>query len=296
MVKKIFLLAVMLVSWVSPTVAEEFKTQEVLPGIFTMTPTSGQGPNTTFIVTGEGVIVIDTGASPAAGETLKQEIAKVTQEPVSYIINTHYHGENTFGNQAFNSNIPLITSAAGGKSLLSGSGERDRRWYEKKHPGETITAREPNLTFQSELGLKLGKYYLRLIHPPASHTSGDIYIYIASYRVIITGGLVYAGQIPDLREARVTNWIDGLQKMEDLDAETIIPGHGPVGGKPRVTLMKHYLMELRTFVKDELSDGGSLPDIQKKVREKMQKKFGSWTNQELIDQNVERAFFEYLDN
>lgn len=296
MLKKIFLIAVLMMTSTAPAVADEFKTMEVLPGIYTMMPTSGQGPNTTFIVTGEGVIVIDTGSSPVVGEKLKSEIAKVTQEPVAYILNTHYHGENTFGNQAFGKNVPLITSAAGGKSLLSGSGERDRRWYEKHHPGETITVREPNLTFQSELGLKLGKYYLRLIHPKAAHTSGDVYVYIASYRVIITGGMVYAGQIPDLREASITQWIDALQKMEDLDAETIIPGHGEPGNKPRVTLMKHYLMELRTFVKDELLNGGSLPDIQKKVREKMQKKFGKWTNQELLDQNVERAFFEYLEN
>ncbi len=295
MLKQILLIAGIALCLVSQAVAEEYKTEEVLPGIFTMLSKSGPSANSTFIVTGEGVIVIDPGSSPSAGEALRKEIAKVTKEPVAYVINSHYHGEHTFGNSAF-AGVPLVMHSLAGKALLNSPGQRERKRWQKKHPGKSIKAQEPNLTFEDELGLKLGNYYLRLIHSPASHTSGDLYIYIASYRVIITGGLVYAKQIPDLREARISNWIDELQKMENLDAEIIIPGNGPVGNKPRVTLMKHYLMNVRTFVKDALYDGGSLPDIQKKVRAKLQKKFSDWAGQDRINQNVERAFFEYVEN
>ncbi len=295
MLKQILLIAGVVLGLGSHAVADEYKTDEVLPGIFTVKSKSGPGPNSTFIVTGKGVIVIDPGSSPEAGERLKKEIAKVTKEPVAYVINSHYHGEHTFGNAAFEG-AQFVMTAKAGKTMLNKPGERERKKWEKKHPGSSIKVQQPNLTFHNELGLKLGNYYLRMIHPPASHTSGDLYIYIASYRVIITGGMVVAEQIPDLREASISNWIEALRKMEDLDAEIIIPGNGPVGNKPRVTLMKHYLMNLRTYVQDALLDGGALPDIQKKVGEKLKKKFSEWTNQDRLDQNIERAFFEYVDN
>ncbi|QPJ60798.1 MAG: MBL fold metallo-hydrolase [Candidatus Nitronauta litoralis] len=295
MLKQILLIAGVVLGLVSHAVADEYKTKEVLPGIYTVMLKSGPGPNSTFIVTGEGVIVIDPGSSPEAGERLKKEIAKVTQKPVVYVINSHYHGEHTFGNAAFEG-AQIVMTAQAGKTMLNSPGDRERKKWEKKHPGSKIRALEPNLTFQKELGIKLGKYYLRLIHPPASHTSGDLYIYIASYRVIITGGMVVAEQIPDMREASISNWIEALRKMEDLDAEIIIPGNGPVGNKPRVTLMKHYLMNLRTYVEDALLDGGALPDIQKKVGEKLKKKFSGWANHDRLDQNIERAFFEFVRN
>ena len=295
MLKQILLIAGVVLFLVPNAVADEYKTEEVLPGIFTMKPVAGPGPNSTFIVTGKGVIVIDPGSNPKAGEALRKEIDKVTKEPVAYVINSHYHGEHTFGNAAFEG-AQFVMTASAGKTMLNSPGTRERKKWEKKHPGSTIKALEPNLTFEKEMGLKLGNYYLRLIHPPASHTSGDLYIYIASYRVIITGGLVYAKQIPDMREASISSWIEGLRKMEDLDAEIIIPGNGPVGNKPHVTLMKHYLMNVRTYVQDALLDGGSLPDIQKKVKAKLLTKFSEWTEQDRMDQNIERAFFEYVKN
>jgi len=276
----------------APAGAEEFKTVEVIPGVYTLMPGAG-GANATFLVTGEGVIVIDTGAGVKAGEALAKAIQNTTREAVVLVINTHYHAENTFGNPVFAA-VPRIAHEETARLLLGDAGAQALAAQKAARPGEPLTLSPPNVTFQDEMSLRFGKFFMRLIHPKLAHTEGDVYVYVPSHRLIITGGLVYKGHIPDLSEAHIDPWIEALKKMEDLDAETIIPGHGPWGGKPTVTLMKHYLMELKRYVEDELQSGGALPDIQKKVAEKLRAKYGAWQDQNRMDANIERAFFEYL--
>ncbi|MFQ5481542.1 MAG: MBL fold metallo-hydrolase [Nitrospinaceae bacterium] len=274
--------------------AVEYKTMEVLPDIYAWTPRDGVAATSVFIVTAKGVVVIDTGGGPAAGRALHKAIREVTALPVAYVINTHYHGENTFGNQAFADAPTILAQENAAKALLGAPGRRAQKRFQREHPGSGLKRTAPNLVFATHLGLRVGKYFLKLIHPKFSHTSGDVYIYIPAYRLIITGGLVNRGLIPDLDEAIIEEWILALRTMEDLDAEIIVPGHGKPGGKPAVTLMKHYLMELKRHVMDELREGGSLPAIQKTVRAKLQAKYGSWKRQDRLDLNIERAFHEFI--
>ncbi len=283
------------VLWIglTPAWAEDFKTVEVIPGVYTVAPASGQGANATFLVTEEGVLVVDTGGSPAAGRALKQAIAQVTPRPVILVINTHHHPDNTYGNEVF-PEVPRIAHEEAARLLLGRTGKKALARYQAEHPQSPLTLTPPNITFQKEMSLRFGKFFLRLIHPPAAHTEGDLYVYVPSHRLIITGGLVNKGHLPDLSEAGIDAWIQALRRMEDLDAETIIPGYGPWGGKPTITLMKHYLMELKRYVQDALQDGGSLPAIQGKVRGLLQPKYGTWAGQERMDANIARAFFEYI--
>ena len=93
--------------------------------------------------------------------------------------------------------------------------------------------------------------------------------------------------------AYIEEWIKCLIYMEDLDAEIIIPGHGAVGGKPIVTQMKHYLMQLKEFVIRRLEDGKSLKETQEAVRPLLEKKYKGWKNLEWLDANIERAYLEF---
>jgi len=266
---------------VSAVFAEEAKLMEALPNIYCMVDPTGNGANATFITTKEGVIVIDTrGNEKEAGQVLKA-IREVTDQPVVYVVNSHFHRENISGNGVFKSARTLIAHKQA-LAMIVTEAEREKR---------VITP--PNLAFEEKLELKLGKYHLKLIHPGPAHTDGDLYIYIPKWRILITGGMVFNHIIPFMGDGYIDSWIHALVEMEDLDAEVIVPGHGPVGGKPLVTQMKHYLMELKRFVNDALDDRKNLPETLTLVKEKLKKKYSGWKHFDRVDENIVRAYVEY---
>ena len=268
-------------SGVGAVVAQEAELTEALPNIFCLVDKTGKGANSTFITTREGVIVIDTrGSEEEAGQVLKA-IGKMTKQPVVYVVNSHFHKENISGNGVFKSARTLIAQKRA-LAMIVIEAEQEKR---------AITP--PNLAFDRTVEIKLGKYHLKLIHPGPAHTDGDLYIYIPKWRIIITGGMVFNHVIPFLGDGYIESWIHALREMEDLDAEVIVPGHGPVGGKPLVTQMKHYLMELRRFVIDALDDRKNLPETMAIVKQKLTVKYSGWDHFERIDENIVRAYLEY---
>ena len=267
-------------SGVNGAFAQDAKLTEALPNIFCSVDLTGDGANTTFITTQEGVIVIDShGSEKEAGELL-QSIRKATGQPVVYVINSHFHRENISGNGVFKARTILAQKKA--LALMVLEAVREQR--------EITPA---NLSFEKKLELKLGKYHLKVIHPGPAHTEGDLYIYIPKWRILITGGLVSNRIIPFLGDSYIESWIYSLVEMENLDAEVIVPGHGPVGDKPIVTQMKHYLMELKRFVNDALDEGKNLSETIGIVKDKLKTKYSDWQHFERIDENIVRAYVEY---
>ena len=261
--------------------AQEARLTEALPNIYCMVDLTGNGANAAFITTKEGVIVIDTRGSKQEAAQVLKAIRKMTNQSVVYVVNSHFHKENISGNGVFKSARTIIAQKRA-QAMTVLEAEREKR---KVTPA--------NLSFKKKLELKLGKYHLKLIHPGPAHTDGDLYIYIPKWRIIITGGLVSNRIIPFLGDSNIESWIHALVEMEDLDAEVIVPGHGPVGGKPIVTQMKHYLMELKRFVNDALDDRINLPGTITLVKEKLKAKYSKWKHFDRIDENIVRAYVEY---
>ena len=261
--------------------AQEAKLMEALPNIYCMVDPTGNGANATFITTKEGVIVIDTRGSEKEAKQVLKAIREATQQPVIYVVNSHFHKENVAGNSVFTTARTIIAQQQA-LAMIVTEAERENR---KVTP--------PNLSFEKKLELKLGKYHLKLVHPGPGHTEGDLYVYIPKWRILITGGMVFNHIIPFLGDSAIDSWIDGLVEMEDLDAEVIVPGHGPVGGKPLVTQMKHYLMELKRFVDNALDDRKNLPETIEIVKAKLKIKYSGWDHFERVDENIVRAYVEY---
>ena len=261
--------------------AQEARLTEALPNIYCMVDLTGNGANAAFITTKEGVIVIDTRGSKQEAAQVLKAIRKMTNQPVVYVVNSHFHKENISGNGVFKSARTIIAQKRA-QAMTVLEAEREKR---KVTPA--------NLSFKKKLELKLGKYHLKLIHPGPAHTDGDLYIYIPKWRIIITGGMVSNRIIPFLGDSNIESWINALVEMEDLDAEVIVPGHGPVGGKPIVTRMKHYLMELKRFVNNALDDRINLPGTITLVKEKLKAKYSKWKHFDRIDENIVRAYVEY---
>ena len=274
--------------------AEGLKTVEVWKNLFTVTNGDTVDSNTTFLITRDGVVVVDTRVTPNEGKQVLAEIRKRTDLPILYTINTHYHGDHTFGNQVFEGKGPIIAHESVRRNLFGGSGNDHLEYFKSKNiPGmdETVVTL-PNLVFKEEMEIFVGGYSLRLMHV-RGHTDGDVYIYIEQLKTLITGDLVSYKKIPSLKDAYVEEWIAAMDLLGDFDAEIYIPGHGEPGGKPVLIAMKHYLLKLKEMILKQLEKGKSLKETQAVIRPVLAEKYKSWKNLKWLDANIERAYLEY---
>ncbi|MBT6718589.1 MAG: MBL fold metallo-hydrolase [Nitrospina sp.] len=274
--------------------AEKAKTVEVWKNLFTLTHGEGIDSNTTFLITKEGVIVVDTRVTPAEARLVKEEVRIQAQQPILYTINTHYHGDHTFGNQVFKDTHTIIAHENVRKALEYESGKEHLEFFKTlKIPGmEETVVTPPNMVFKEKMHVWAGEYHLQLIHMPG-HTDGDLFIYIEALKTIIAGDLIFNGKIPYMGDAYVDDWIKALDYIGDLDAEIYIPGHGDPGGKPVLIAMRHYLIDLRRRVKVQIEEGSSLKETQDVVRPILQEKYKNWKKLEWLDANIERAYKEF---
>jgi cyclase len=274
--------------------AEGLKTTEVWKNLFTVTNGDSVGSNTTFLITRDGVVVVDTRVTPNEAKQVLTEIRKRTDLPILYTINTNYHGDHTFGNQVFKSKGPIIAHESVRKNLFGSSGNDHLEYFKSKNiPGidETVVTL-PNMVFKVEMEIFVGGYSLRLMHV-RGHSDGDVFIYIEQLKTLITGDLVSYKNIPNLEDAYLEEWIGAMNLLSDFDAEIYIPGHGESGGKPVLLAMKHYLLKLKEMVLKQLEKGKSLKETQDVIRPVLVEKYKDWKNLKWLDANIERAYLEY---
>ena len=284
----------LLVGIETSTFAGETKTVNVLKNVYTMIDTNGEDSNTTFIITTEGVIIIDTRPTPTEARKVLKEIRKLTDLPIVYTINTHYHGDHTFGNQVFKSSKSIIAHKNVRDTLIKSGQDHLSLFKTFGLPGmDEVEVTPPNIVYEKGMEIWLGEYRLQLLYHGKGHTNGDTIIFLDKLRTVITGDLVFNKKIPYMADAYIDEWIESLKYIQFLKNETVIPGHGPIGGRPTVIAMKHYLMDLKEHVLEQLKNKKSLEETQNTVEPILRKKYKDWKKLDWIKGNIERAWLEY---
>lgn len=237
----------------APATATQHAFTEIAPGVYSAVapPSLNGGSNSAVIVNRDDVIVVDSHMTPNAGRVLLQEIKTITNKPVRFLINTHFHYDHTDGNQAFTPAIDIIgheytrnrlrasnyltTSMLG--SLLASANPLSASL-------EDLKPTPPNVTLTDHLTLWRGDREIRLLYLGPGHTGGDVVVYLPQERVVCTGDLL-VHDIANLIDGFVNVWPDALEKLKALDFTDVIPGHGdPFKGKERVEWFEAYLRDL----------------------------------------------------
>ena len=195
------------------------------------------GPNQVnagFVVTDDGVVVIDSGPSPRAGEALRQAIDAVTDQPLAYVINTHFHSSHTFGNQAFGGSVIAHVDclAQMNRALTHEWSPAHIAKWRKENPEhaaefEGLRIRVPDLAFSGAGIINIGGKNLQLIHL-GNHTSDSIAVHLPEQGVVFAVDNLFDSRRPFLRHANAAQWVEVLQKLEELDLQRAVPGHGAV--------------------------------------------------------------------
>jgi glyoxylase-like metal-dependent hydrolase (beta-lactamase superfamily II) len=223
------------------------------------------GCNTGFVVTKEGVVMIDTPQMPTDAIKWRDEIAK--HGPVRYLINTEPHGDHFSGNSFFEGTV--VAHEGTREAILASSaqrpGERHRQGGAENHSyPEGFSFRPPTITLSQRLTLYLGDHTLQLITLPG-HTPYEVAVYIPEERVVFTSDNIFHKVQPFLRHALPYEWIDSLKRLQELEADVLVPGHGTICDRSYIPEMIAFIQEWIDVVSAAIDKGMSLEEAQDKV-------------------------------
>jgi glyoxylase-like metal-dependent hydrolase (beta-lactamase superfamily II) len=212
--------------------------------------------NAGFVVTPAGVVVIDALGSPPLAHRLLAEIARITPQPVRYVIATHYHADHIYGLQVFKEAGANIVAHTAARDYLASDTARLRLaasrqdlfpWVDENtrlvEPDRWIGVPDPHADTMLELGGV--RFLLRPVGP--AHTPEDIVVYLPDRGVLYGGDLLFRGRIPFVGQADSRAWIAALERLLTLQPRVLVPGHGAASTDPLadIALTRDYLRYLR---------------------------------------------------
>lgn len=262
-------------------------------------PGTGSLGNAAIIDLGDTTLVVDTFATIQAADDLRAAAEHLTGNPVSYVVNTHWHSDHTSGNQVFVPTAQIISTSttrdimdtfsrsrlAGfqekPEQLLQGINELDEKIQQetdekrkKEMEWENATDREfvkmlphlvhtlPTLTFNQQMTIHGSKRSVQLLTFGGGHTQSDAIVYIPEDKVVVTGDLVLSRHHPVLAYANPTEWLRILEQIEQLDVEVIVPGHGEVSSLHELREVRGYITDLVAAVTEALQNNKSLDEVE----------------------------------
>jgi len=246
--------------------------------------------NTGFLTGPQGVISIDACATRRRTQAYLDAIARITPAPVRAVINTHHHGDHTFGNCLFPDAAIIAQERTRAEAIAFGP-PRELPFWDGPDWGE-LTLDPPFITYADQIAIHAGDLRAEVRHVgTAAHTTNDSVVWIPERSVLFCGDLIFNGGTPFVLMGSVAGAIDVLrQVIMPLDARTIVPGHGPVftGTEP----IEQTVAYLR-FVQQTAADGqaAGLTPLEA-ARAADLGPFAQWPDAERIAGNLHRAYAE----
>ena len=280
-----------------------FEFEEVVPGVFHARGTGSLavGSHGAVIVNDDDVLLVESHISPAAAHAVVTEIEALTDKPVRYVVNTHYHFDHAHGNQIYPPDVHVIghevtremleTAARwGARSRRSwvGCRTRSRRWKSgSRRPRTRRSGRGskaswstcattwpgrrpwcpvgPNTTLSERMTLFRGEREIRLLFFGRGHTGGDVVVHLPRERVLITGDLLLPG-LPYMGDGYLDEWDDTLEHLKSLDFDWVLPGHGnPFQDRERITYQQEYMRDLQARAADLHAQGMSYEEAAQRI-------------------------------
>ena len=204
----------------------EVETTKVAEGVYAL---KGAGGNLGLVVGEDRAFLIDDQYAPMVPK-IRAAIARVTDKPVSFVLNTHWHGDHTGGNEAFAEAGTLVVAHDNVRTRLSS--DQVMAAFDRTVPAAPKGAL-PVITFNDRVTFHVGGHTVRTIHIPSAHTDGDAIVHLPETNVIHTGDLVFYGLYPVVDYSNggsLKGMADATAKLLEMSNEDtrFIPGHGPV--------------------------------------------------------------------
>ena len=237
--------------------------QKITDNVYAETEIRGCNPG--FVVTGEGVVMIDAPAVPTDAIRWRDEIAK--HGPVRYLINTEPHPDHTTSVGFFGG---TVIAHEGAREVLSSASVEQYRGFLQAVDPESLSLvdgmhyRLPDITLSQRLNLYLGDHTFQLIHLPG-HTPFQVAVYIPEERVVFTSDNVFSKVQAWLQQALPYEWLDSLKRIQELEADVLVPGHGSICDRSYIPEMSAFIQAWIDAVAKAINQGMSLEEAQDKI-------------------------------
>jgi cyclase len=287
------------------TTGNAFKFEKVADGVYYATSTGAMatGSNIPVIVNDRDVLIVDTGNTPAVARALVEDLKKITDKPVRYVVNTHFHYDHTDGNQMFVGTADIIGHDFVRNAILNLNVlEREpfktsqltnvpnridtlkKQIADEKDPARKATLERqlsvaqagfeqlkeirptpPNVTYSSKLVLNRGDREIQLLFLGRGHTQGDTVVFLPKERIVATGDLMES-QVAYMGDALFDEWITTLDALKKLDFDLVLPGHGvPFKEKAKITGFQSYLKDVMAQVAELRKQGVPADEAARRV-------------------------------
>ncbi len=203
------------------------------------------------------------------------------------VVNTHHHGDHTYGNGVFTPEATIIGHAACRRELLAAGRQLHAVWPEVEYGDIRLTP--PTVTFTDELSVHVGGIEVRLLHPGVAHTTGDTVVWLPEQRIVFTGDLVFHGGTPFVFMGSLSGSLRALELLRSLDAATVVPGHGPVTGPEVYDGIERYLRYVDRLAREARAAGRTPLEA---AREADLGPFAGLAESERLVANLHRAYAE----
>jgi glyoxylase-like metal-dependent hydrolase (beta-lactamase superfamily II) len=235
-------------------------------GVYAVLGDSGRGsegrPNAGFIVTRDGVIVVDALASPGDGERLVETIRTVTDQPIKWLILTHHHPDHHFGAIVFRRLGAKVIAHPDRRTLASDGGpdalladwvrvvglDAMRGFEFADTPDRPVTGTDT---------LRLDGRTVVIAHPGAAHSPGDLMVWLPRERILFVGDLLVEDGVTMVVDGSSGELVRALREIDRLDSRMVVPGHGAIPKRPRelVARTRDYIASVRRDMKSAIERG-----------------------------------------
>ena len=283
------------------TQGKAYTFEKIADGVYYAT--GGFGSNIPVIVNDRDVMLVDDGTAPAAARALLSDLKLITDKPVRYVVNTHFHYDHTGGNSVFGPEVEIMGHEFVRTAILTfdvlhrepyqtSQGTRvpaqidslQKQIAAEKDPArkasltqqladarttlaqlQEIKPTPPNVTYTSKLGLHKGSREIQLLFLGRGHTAGDTVVFLPKERIVCTGDLMES-QLAYMGDAFFDEWIATLDALKKLDFDLVLPGHGtPFRDKGHITAFQSYLTDVTGQVTKLRQQGVSPEDAAQRV-------------------------------
>jgi glyoxylase-like metal-dependent hydrolase (beta-lactamase superfamily II) len=240
-------------------------------------------PNIGFVVGDDAVLVVDTGMGKEnAGRVLKRARELAGERPLLLTL-THFHPEHGFGAQVFRDAATIVYNESQREELEAKFGEFVELFStfspEIAQMLAGVERVEPHETYRDRHRIDLGGIVVELESVGPAHTRGDQLVWLPEQSVLFAGDLVENRFFPILpdADARGSDWVDLLARIEGMNPETVVPGHGAVGDAGLVREVREYLEWVRSLVRE--AGGKELDELKAELEPRVQERYHDWDNQ-----------------
>ena len=246
-----------------------------------------------LIVGEDEAIAVDALFVPRMTRAYLRAIHKTTKKPVRHLINTHHHIDHIGGNQFFASSEVIAHVNCRQEMIRFGIPlERLQRLMTRfAQEMKDVRLVLPDVTYAGQMSLFQDDRPIELLYMGPAHTPGDTLVYLPREKVLFAGDVAFHYVVPGPFDCHVSGWIRVADRIADLDVETIVPGHGPIGTKKELREMREYLALVRREARKSYRAGEPEAEAARKLR--VGGYYAQWANPERLPLLVQRLYMEF---